>query len=173
MVKPTFNGVPSRQPSSPIPKAPGAPNSSSNATAANASGYGGSSEAAELNLSVPLPVVEVWAHLTPIVFFHRELPLNREKFLIGRHATCHGRITLSEISSRHCYIWRQRSGEGGLWEVFIEDRSTNGTYVNGRNLGKGSRRQLFEGDEIALGRRLTGRREVADVVSYLGKSTIA
>ncbi|KAI9175839.1 hypothetical protein H9P43_006203 [Blastocladiella emersonii ATCC 22665] len=132
------------------------------------------------------PEVPVWGRLVPLIpHIHVPLSLNREKFVIGRHVGCSGRLNLSEISSRHAFLWRARreppaggpigggsSSAGGssgdaVWEVYIEDRSTNGTFVNGRTVGKGHRRLLRHGDEIAFGRKFTTRREIPAVASFL------
>ncbi|KAI9324423.1 kinase-like domain-containing protein [Zopfochytrium polystomum] len=79
-------------------------------------------------------------------------------YLCGRHRECDIVINNQQLSKRHCLIFKasQRSefggtdGEGG--HVYIEDMSTNGTYVNGEKIQKNKRHRLFDGDEIQLAR---------------------
>ncbi|KAI9481878.1 ovarian-specific serine/threonine-protein kinase Lok, partial [Coemansia mojavensis] len=66
---------------------------------------------------------------------------SRFGYVIGRHRLCDIRIQNPHISNRHCVIYRIES-EGsdvdtttGSGRVYLEDTSTNGTYVGGqRNL---------------------------------------
>ncbi len=48
------------------------------------------------------------------------------------------------MSGKHCKIFK----DGTI--IFLEDLSSNGTYVNGVKVGKGNRSPLKEGDEISL-----------------------
>ncbi|RKP27220.1 kinase-like domain-containing protein, partial [Syncephalis pseudoplumigaleata] len=41
-------------------------------------------------------------------------------------------------------------GEQGRERVFVEDLSSNGTFVNGTKIGRGNRRELHHGDELQL-----------------------
>lgn len=51
------------------------------------------------------------------------------------------------VSGTHCYITvTSRS------DAIIEDASTNGTYVNGVKIGKGSHMNIHEGDMLTLGK---------------------
>jgi pSer/pThr/pTyr-binding forkhead associated (FHA) protein len=51
---------------------------------------------------------------------------------------------LQTISRNHCKIVKGTPG------VYLEDYSSNGTFVNGENIGKGRKRILSNGDEISL-----------------------
>ncbi|KAJ2359388.1 serine/threonine protein kinase [Coemansia sp. RSA 2618] len=77
-------------------------------------------------------------------------------YFIGRHKSCDIRIQNLHISNRHCLIYRVES-EGsdcdahtGSSKVYLEDTSTNGTYVNGERLGRDVSVELQDGDEIQL-----------------------
>jgi predicted component of type VI protein secretion system len=41
-------------------------------------------------------------------------------------------------------------GDQGRERVFVEDLSSNGTFVNGVKIGRGNRRELNHGDELQL-----------------------
>ena len=51
-------------------------------------------------------------------------------------------------SKVHFQLTRNRTSTGDF--TFIEDRSSNGTFVNGAKLGKGTKQFLSNNDEIAI-----------------------
>jgi serine/threonine-protein kinase Chk2 len=71
---------------------------------------------------------------------------------IGRAQECTIKISylevkedvLQTISKKHCKIVKETS------EVYLEDLSFNGTYVNNEKIGKGNRRILGNNDQISL-----------------------
>ncbi|KAJ2093691.1 serine/threonine protein kinase [Coemansia sp. RSA 986] len=87
-------------------------------------------------------------------------------YYIGRHKSCDVRIQNPHISNRHCLIYRveaecpsssnssnsrsssRRDGAANGSRVYLEDTSTNGTYVNGKRVGKSNSVELRDGDEI-------------------------
>ncbi|CAM9231300.1 unnamed protein product, partial [Ectocarpus fasciculatus] len=56
------------------------------------------------------------------------------------------------ISSMHCWVYTQDIPVGGGVStiVYIVDQSANGSFVNGRRLGRGVRHALCDGDELSL-----------------------
>lgn len=52
------------------------------------------------------------------------------------------------VSNRHCLIFAEKKG-GDLVAV-VEDLSGNGTFVNDSLIGRNKRRELKEGDELAI-----------------------
>jgi hypothetical protein len=71
--------------------------------------------------------------------------------IIGRSQQCDVLFEHVRISNRHCKIYCERERENSPLEVFIEDSSANGTFINKTiKLQKGSRRLLHTGDEISL-----------------------
>eukprot|EP01102_Stenamoeba_stenopodia_P017307 TRINITY_DN6185_c0_g1_i1.p1 TRINITY_DN6185_c0_g1~~TRINITY_DN6185_c0_g1_i1.p1 ORF type:complete len:610 (-),score=108.48 TRINITY_DN6185_c0_g1_i1:60-1889(-) len=64
----------------------------------------------------------------------------------GRHKDFAPECRFSDkrISLKHCKIWKDVTG------VWIEDTSSNGTYVNGVKIGKGKKVQIQHGDEVSL-----------------------
>ncbi|KAL1921255.1 uncharacterized protein VTP21DRAFT_10971 [Calcarisporiella thermophila] len=75
-------------------------------------------------------------------------------YLLGRHSECDIRFDLKQISNRHCLIYRElrkKSLQRVEEEcVYIEDLSSNGTFVNGKRLGRNKRHELHSGDEVQL-----------------------
>ncbi|KAJ2162896.1 serine/threonine protein kinase [Coemansia sp. RSA 552] len=78
---------------------------------------------------------------------------------IGRHKTCDIRIQNIHISNRHCLIYRAEGEEAeeACGKAYLEDTSTNGTYVNGRRVGREASVELCDGDEIQLVRYQPGK----------------
>lgn len=73
-----------------------------------------------------------------------EIPLKKEKFVIGRASDCTLRAGSEAISRHHCAI---RRGEKG---ISVKDLgSRNGTYVNGDKIGEEIR--LKHGDTLRVG----------------------
>ncbi|QDU54608.1 FHA domain-containing protein [Aeoliella mucimassa] len=73
-----------------------------------------------------------------------EIPLKREKFVIGRASDCTLRAGSEAISRHHCAITRV---DGGLTVRDLGSR--NGTYVNGEKID--GETSLNHGDEIRVG----------------------
>ncbi|RKP06701.1 kinase-like domain-containing protein [Thamnocephalis sphaerospora] len=77
-------------------------------------------------------------------------------YMLGRHRECDFIFESPLISNRHCLIYKVNErvpfGLGGATRirVFVEDLSSNGTYINGEKLGRGNRRELVHGDELQL-----------------------
>merc|ERR1719359_2120312 len=59
---------------------------------------------------------------------------------VGRKAHCDVVLEDMAISGFHCTVGLTEEGV-----ITIEDKSTNGTYVNGERVGKGATRTLADG----------------------------
>ena len=65
---------------------------------------------------------------------------------LGRKLTCTNVIKNNKhLSSLHCRLWRDESGIG-----WVEDTSSNGTFVDRKKLGKGNKASLCNLCEISL-----------------------
>jgi serine/threonine-protein kinase Chk2 len=53
-----------------------------------------------------------------------------------------------QVSNRHCLIFTENKGDDVV--AVVEDLSTNGTFVNSAYLKRNERRELQEGDEVAV-----------------------
>ena len=70
-------------------------------------------------------------------------------FTVGRHPTSSLVLEDKHISSKHLSV-AQRADAHGRPQVYVEDSSTNGTWLNGDRLSKGERVTLADGAEIQL-----------------------
>jgi hypothetical protein len=68
--------------------------------------------------------------------------------LVGRGVECHVHIDCLAVSVRHCRIFKSDDDE-----YFIEDTSSNRTYVNGKKLWRGDKLPLKDFDAIKLTKR--------------------
>ncbi|ODV61664.1 serine/threonine/tyrosine protein kinase RAD53, partial [Ascoidea rubescens DSM 1968] len=70
------------------------------------------------------------------------------KWVFGRNESCdHVFGPISRLSNKHFSIWLNDSNNF----LFLQDRSTNGTYLNGTRIVKGQNYILNHGDEISVG----------------------
>jgi pSer/pThr/pTyr-binding forkhead associated (FHA) protein len=74
-----------------------------------------------------------------------EIPLKKEKFLIGRAKECALRAGSEAISRRHCAIIRLKDGRWAVRDL----GSRNGTYINDHRITEPKR--LKPGDELRVG----------------------
>jgi len=89
------------------------------------------------------PLVE-WATLICLAD-NRVIPLCRQETVLGRNANCDLVIPHPKVSERHCKIERTANGA-----ILSDNKSTNGTFVNGRRVQKGQSVTLGPGDEVSL-----------------------
>lgn len=73
---------------------------------------------------------------------------------IGRNHRCSIVVDDNRVSGYHCRIYRRWVQtpilRTGVLKVYVEDTSSNGTFLNKVKLGKRERRELENGDEVAL-----------------------
>ena len=74
------------------------------------------------------------------------LELTESEVLVGRSGGCHIRYSHdAKVSSMHCCLYKSAAGQ-----VWVEDLSANGVFVNGARVGKGHKLRLHHLDEITL-----------------------
>lgn len=71
-------------------------------------------------------------------------PLPQGSFVIGRAASCNMACSDPAVSSTHCILFCDGPN------LTVEDRSTNGTYMNGFRLPRRQSRKVVSGDKLAL-----------------------
>eukprot|EP00747_Dinoflagellata_sp_TGD_P166274 gnl/TRDRNA2_/TRDRNA2_188824_c0_seq1.p1 gnl/TRDRNA2_/TRDRNA2_188824_c0~~gnl/TRDRNA2_/TRDRNA2_188824_c0_seq1.p1 ORF type:complete len:366 (+),score=71.74 gnl/TRDRNA2_/TRDRNA2_188824_c0_seq1:134-1231(+) len=107
-----------------------------------------------LNLDTA-PSVEVpCTHLLALTLSaHNEPPV----LTVGRHKDCHVKLEDPRVSLRHFdIVVRPKEGSDPLnpetlsYEAILNDKSSNGTSINGKIIGKGLSGQLRSGDEICV-----------------------
>ncbi|EWM29175.1 checkpoint kinase [Nannochloropsis gaditana] len=109
-------------------------------------------------------VLEPWGRLLPLKRGAAHIKLlfrpaetshcQANTYILGRGRSCDIRLDDVRISSQHCRVYCLESREPGgriTFKVYVEDMSSNGTFVNRRvRLAKGQRRLLNSGDELCL-----------------------
>ncbi|KAF4673761.1 hypothetical protein FOL47_010141 [Perkinsus chesapeaki] len=79
-----------------------------------------------------------------------------EKLTVGRKAECNVVVNDNIVSGHHCTVGlsilppQERQGDGIV--ISVEDKSTNGTLINGEKIGKGKTRYLRGGEILNLGK---------------------
>jgi pSer/pThr/pTyr-binding forkhead associated (FHA) protein len=71
------------------------------------------------------------------------MELNKPDMLVGRHSSVDVRLSLADVSRRHCRL----QFADGAWRV-LDLNSLNGVYVNGERLQEAT---LFHGDRLRIG----------------------
>ncbi|KAJ1507206.1 hypothetical protein HMI54_004375 [Coelomomyces lativittatus] len=97
--------------------------------------------------SITPTALRVWAKIyqirKPVSFFN----LVNEEYTIGRSRDADIRLDILECSKIHCTITRSRID---LNSWFIQDNSTNGTFVESLKLRKGEKKMLKHGDKFEI-----------------------
>ncbi|KAJ2471342.1 hypothetical protein GGI02_002327 [Coemansia sp. RSA 2322] len=70
--------------------------------------------------------------------------------VVGRHRSCHIQVTSTVSSNRHCTIAAIIEKESRDLLIVCEDLSSNGTFWNGKKIGKGKSVILTHGDVIEI-----------------------
>ncbi|CAE7163353.1 unnamed protein product [Rhizoctonia solani] len=80
--------------------------------------------------------------------------LEEHSFKIGRGSANDFVLPGQKISSQHCTLtWSGRAGDKPSKEnaVVVHDNSSNGTFINGKRIGKTKKSLLTPGDELSFG----------------------
>jgi len=127
-------------------------------------------ESSEGSAEARLGAASLWARLTPFytstdglktydlvsrACLKSEIPEDSEIdiYTIGRNQKCDVVIDDSRVSGYHCRIfraWENRPGLTSQLLPYIEDLSSNGTFVNKIKLKRQERRLLSSGDELTF-----------------------
>ncbi|KAJ6254029.1 serine/threonine-protein kinase dclk3 [Anaeramoeba flamelloides] len=98
--------------------------------------------------------LQQWGLLHSITEGTKNFPLTQKRNSIGRYRKCNLVINQPKLSKIHCTITLekiQNATEGRLDHiVYLQDHSTNGTYLNNQLIGKGNKVKLRHKDEITL-----------------------
>ena len=95
--------------------------------------------------SNPLPLQKSWGKLTSLNPKFENINLIKESSNIGRQSNNDFQISDIRLSSLHCRIYKDN--ENNFW---IEDFSSNGTFVENKIIGKGNKQKIISGDKIYL-----------------------
>ncbi len=110
----------------------------------------------------------------------RALTFDGERVVIGRGGNSDVRLPDPSVSHRHAVVRQTGSAQSGGW-VLVDEGSSNGTYVGGVRLSKGSPRSLRSGDLVRVGRvwlevrmdQSTPTRELAGATRDLALALVA
>lgn len=97
-----------------------------------------------------------WGRLFPLGESFSALDLVKDEYTFGRGEKCDvafssagdSKQCFQAYSKVHFVLTRERTSAGTF--IFLGDKSSNGTFVNGEKVGKGNRQVLSNNDEIAL-----------------------
>ena len=104
-----------------------------------------------------------WGRLLNVKDLSAQLVMSGDGvYTVGRADGCSLRLTAARVSSTHARLSRDAVGV-----PLVEDVSTNGTFVNGAKVGKGSTRMLAHWDEIAFIHPSTASAALLEVSSFI------
>ena len=78
--------------------------------------------------------------------FERIIMEEGEEIILGREQNLPSccKFTENKISTHHTRIFQEGT------DIYVEDKSTNGTFINGQKIGRGQKSKLKDGDELSL-----------------------
>ncbi|KJE92025.1 checkpoint and tumor suppressor protein 2 [Capsaspora owczarzaki ATCC 30864] len=91
-----------------------------------------------------------WAQLLPLHQDYHSIDLIAASYVFGRHTSSDFLLKDPSASNTHCRIFQEMDDQGSSMLAFLEDLSSNGTFINDRKVGKGKRQVLNHGDEISV-----------------------
>lgn len=106
-----------------------------------------STQEASQNTIPDIDTESLWGYLQPCSadLFRLEFNHLQKTYTIGRNDKNLYVLPGVKVSNEHCKIsWLDNS-------VVIEDLSSNGTFINGHKIGRGNKRVLVDGNEVAFG----------------------
>eukprot|EP01119_Soliformovum_irregulare_P012061 TRINITY_DN3104_c0_g1_i2.p1 TRINITY_DN3104_c0_g1~~TRINITY_DN3104_c0_g1_i2.p1 ORF type:complete len:507 (+),score=139.31 TRINITY_DN3104_c0_g1_i2:99-1619(+) len=105
-----------------------------------------------------------WGQLHSLNKDFPSIDLTGEEVVMGRQSVCNVLFTDRLISGKHCRFFVDPNGL-----IFVEDLSSNGTYINGEKIGKGAKKILENGAEVMLLPPREGHDGVRYLYQYFGK----
>jgi class 3 adenylate cyclase len=104
-----------------------------------------------------------WAQAVSRNSEHPNVDVVLSSVVFGRNADCTVRFpTNKAISGKHCRLFRESASNSS--KVWLEDLSTNGTFLNGEKIGKGNKVIINSGAEFTLIPRGAGRAKVSYIL---------
>ncbi|CAL8071445.1 unnamed protein product [Calicophoron daubneyi] len=100
---------------------------------------------------------KIWGRLLPLRRSLLPVDLVEDCYTFGRGEGCSVMFTpamfndpaqFSTFSKQHFKLLQEPCKQGSI--VFVEDLSSNGTFINGTKIGRGKRHPLSNNDEISL-----------------------
>jgi len=108
---------------------------------------------------------EIWGRLVSLNADCASCDLSGDEIVLGRQSSCDIRCVHRMVSGKHCRLYKEQSEIGVL--VFVQDLSSNGTYVNGSKVGNGKIMLLPNGAELVI----VQKTENNDPISFIFSAT--
>ncbi|EFA82945.1 putative protein serine/threonine kinase [Heterostelium album PN500] len=89
--------------------------------------------------------IKIWGELLAVSDKLSSVTLSDDSFVLGRLKTCNITIPETIISAKHCRLFKSSNDC-----ILIQDLSTNGTFINGKMIGRGNLEVVKNGDRISL-----------------------
>ena len=106
-----------------------------------------------------------WAKLTSFTAQLDNCSLLQDSYTLGRNSTNNIQIADIRLSGTHCKIYKD--SDNNCW---IEDLSSNGTFIEDEKIGKGNKRKMVSGDKIYLLHK--SKVKVEETLGYVFSSMI-
>ena len=87
----------------------------------------------------------LWGKLTSFNINYDNVTLTKDSYTVGRNSSCDIQISDIKLSGTHCRIYKDE--EGNYW---VEDLSSNGTFIDNKVIGKGNKQKITSGEKIYL-----------------------
>ncbi|EGC31005.1 hypothetical protein DICPUDRAFT_157188 [Dictyostelium purpureum] len=93
---------------------------------------------------------DLWGKLVSLNPTYPSVEIRQNSIQIGRSLCANNDLVFSSptVSGKHCKIYRDPTVSNNV--VFVDDFSTNGTYINNEVIGKGSKILIESGCEISV-----------------------
>jgi len=104
----------------------------------------------------------LWGRLVSLNESCDNFDLRGKEFILGRQSVCGAKFDNKHISGQHCKLSVEIDVHAKI--VFLEDLSSNGTWLNGNRVGKGNRMVIRNGDEVTL---LPKRDDNSSFISFI------
>ncbi|EGC39329.1 hypothetical protein DICPUDRAFT_86130 [Dictyostelium purpureum] len=91
-----------------------------------------------------------WGRLLSINPEFPHVEIQDDECLFGRNPACNVVFNDKKISSKHCRVYKEKEESSVDHRFYLEDFSSNGTFVNRKRVGKGNIVPIVNGNEISL-----------------------
>ena len=97
---------------------------------------------------------DIWARLVSTQPSYPNVDIVKNEVLFGRRDDVDVIVKDGAISSTHCRLWREAKTDDedqpSVGNVYLEDLSTNGTFIKDVRVGKGNTVPITSGTEVCI-----------------------
>lgn len=118
-------------------------------------------------------VSNIWARLVATHPNYPNVDIIKDDIIFGRRDDADVLVKDGAISNTHCKLYREQKpeeadeadgGKPSVGTIWLEDLSTNGTFVKDQRIGKGNKLEISSGTEITLIPRGANRTKVSYII---------